>query len=651
MEPSTPSCSDAAHYAASIFNTDLSEITTWTGDKILEIFEKVRANKDYFENNCYRFFSKSYYDHSVSVFHGALLKLCVALEEKGASDKDITSLYSEDEKKALRELEKFSRLDPDVTPPELLCELIVSESGEIYKLIKEAVDKQYIDFKNLISSWGAKGKIRAAVVRAFTWRYEARFRNVVEAVKRLLDQQPAWLKKIFKEYEEALLSSYAIRSEFEKKCRSAFEEISSEFFEKARLLEASGKSLIQAANELARELYTRLDISGERKEELLGLVAKWREDYGRLRTEYESFIKSLDDRIREVEGLKARVADKEKELSEAAMNEKEATTSREVLEAEALRLRNVLADYERKLGDYLLMKENLGYELEMLRDQIDSLEEAVKTGFTGHLITAEEASVLEEIFIRKFVNKMHELPKRLPTPWGDEVVSKWDKEYLAFERDGGERPTPKNLSAIFKALKRSMFGLGEERVIEVRGTCLSHIEVMEKHGFDREPLRLADFIKLVRSVGDPSRHGKKLTVLGVASTTSFDVKVLEYIASGKAAKSFLFKDLLVILVDLVSGEVHYNKAVPYAEYYAKLLSPEISYEEEAKVERALRTLYEEAYARNPIAPSIPYEGLAKRSGADALTILRVLNRMVREGNIEVKGLGSERMIMFKAAPG
>ena len=190
---------------------DLNDLVMRPPDMLLRSAKRVLESQEKFEEECYGSLPQSVYDHYSSTFHCALLKLSVALEDHVRSKRIhdeyaryVAGLYTEDEKRALVEFEKFSKLDPSITPPETLADVIVSEAGEVYKLVREAVRKQYVDFKGLVETWSKNLRIRNYVAKALMLRYESRFRNIVEAVKRLLDQQPAWLGRIFKDYEDAL---------------------------------------------------------------------------------------------------------------------------------------------------------------------------------------------------------------------------------------------------------------------------------------------------------------------------------------------------------------------------------------------------------------------------------------------------------------
>ncbi|MCC6057113.1 MAG: hypothetical protein LM583_10600, partial [Desulfurococcaceae archaeon] len=224
-------CIELANYALRVWDKSLADLIKNPLPELLDDFRRIRGDFKDFEAKCYGKIDLNLYGYYESVFSVALLKLSVAIEDKvrGREVQDeyikfAIDMFTPDEKNVIREYERFSGIDPKVVSPEALAEIIVSGKGEIYQLVKEAVSKQYIDFANIIKSWSSKYSISDSIRRGLIARYEARFKNVVEAVKRLLDQQPAWLRRLFAEYEEALLSSAEVREKFEKMFRDVYEK-------------------------------------------------------------------------------------------------------------------------------------------------------------------------------------------------------------------------------------------------------------------------------------------------------------------------------------------------------------------------------------------------------------------------------------------
>jgi len=139
-------------------------------------------------------------------------------------------------------------------------------------------------------------------------------------------------------------------------------------------------------------------------------------------------------------------------------------------------------------------------------------------------------------------------------------------------------------------------------------------------------------------------------VLGISSPTGWEERAVEYVKGLKPGGSLVFKDLAVILVDQVRGEVHYFQS-PWIEYYANLFRPEISEEEEKRVEETIKVLCEEAYATSPEVPTFTEKELLERIGskAERLSVLRVVRRLVEKKVLEIKFVRGEKIMICRKA--
>jgi predicted nucleic acid-binding Zn-ribbon protein len=465
-------CIELANYALRIWDKSLADLIKNPLPELLDDFRRIWGDFKDFEAKCYGKIDSNLYGYYESVFSVALLKLSVAIEDKvrGREVRDeyikfAIDMFTPDEKNVIREFERFSGIDPKVVSPEALAEIIVSGKGEIYQLVKEAVSKQYTDFANIIKSWSSKYSISDSIRRGLIARYEARFKNVVEAVKRLLDQQPAWLRRLFAEYEEALLSSAEVREKFENMFRDVYEKEVYSLRERIDALEKERSSLLDKLNSLSEKALSREAEAKALEEELTRL----KREYEDMRNKYFEYLKMWEEKSKGLEELKSRLIEKEKQLEEMALKEKELTAAREALEAEVLRLRNTISEYEARVKEYERYKEELQLELKAMEDKVNTLEKGLRGELKGHLVTAEEAAMLELIFIEKLRSKLREVPIAIKAPWGEVVINRWSYERVQAESVEQSAVIPRNMSIVFGHRSRGFLGLGEERVIEVIG--------------------------------------------------------------------------------------------------------------------------------------------------------------------------------------
>ena len=647
-------CIELANYALRIWDKSLADLIKNPLPELLDDFRRIRGDFKDFEAKCYGKTDSNLYGYYESVFSVALLKLSVAIEDKvrGGEVQDeyvkfAIDMFTPDEKNVIREFERFSGIDPKVVSPEALAEMIVSGKGEIYQLVKEAVSKQYIDFANIIKSWSSKYSISDSIRRGLIARYEARFKNVVEAVKRLLDQQPAWLRKLFAEYEEALLSSAEVREKFEKMFRDVYEKEVYSLRERIDALEKERSSLIDKLNSLSEKALSR-EVEVKTLEEEL---SKLRREYEDIRNKYFEYLKMWEEKGKELEELKSRLIEKEKQLEEMALKEKELTAAREALEAEVVRLRNTVSEYEARVEEYERYKEELQLELRAMEDKVNTLEKVLRGELKGHLVTAEEAAMLEFIFIEKLRSKLREVPIAIKVPWGEVVINKWSYERVQAESVEQSATIPRNMSIVFGHRSRRFLGLGEERVVEVIGVYLSHLDALKKQGFDSQPATLSDLLNVLRNNLSSIEGDKRYTLVGIASPTGWEESVTKYVAG--EAYSLVFNNAVVILVDLIKNRAIYPEklatTMPSIDRYARMFIPEVMAEEEKYVENVIRDLCDEAKAMAPENPVVPYKKLVEKlKGISNLSIIRVMSRLREKGSIEITSVGGEKIILCRS---
>ena len=94
---------------------------------------------------------------------------------------------------------------------------------------------------------------------------------------------------------------------------------------------------------------------------------------------------------------------------------------------------------------------------------------------------------------------------------------------------------------------------------------------------------MGDLLEYLSKYRDEAERTKDFYVIGIASPTGFDSKAKEYIFSDDFKKNFLDLYLSVCLIDLLSGELIYNKLDDRIKDYVDVFEPELEAE---KVSRA-----------------------------------------------------------------
>jgi hypothetical protein len=210
------------------------------------------------------------------------------------------------------------------------------------------------------------------------------------------------------------------------------------------------------------------------------------------------------------------------------------------------------------------------------------------------------------------------------------------------------------MSIVFGHRSRGFLGLGEERVVEVIGVYLSHIDTLKKQGSDAQPATLSDLLNVLRNSLNSGEGGKRYTLIGIASPTGWEESVTKYVAG--ESHSLVFSNAAVILVDLIENKAIYPEklasTMPSIDRYARMFIPEVMAEEEKYVENVIRDLCDKAKAKAPPPNSVfLYKDLEERlKGISELSIIRVISRYREKKYIEIINIGGEKAVLCRTIP-
>ncbi len=626
---------------------DLLSLESMPDFILLDDAKRVMDSLIQFRRNCFRVLSREEFDDLSSIINGALLKIAAALKGKNSDSpvaKQLIEMYTDDEINAVREFEKFNKLDPSITPPDRLADLLVSRSGEIYDLVAEAVRKQYIDFSGLIKTWTTQGKIRAMVSKALQARYEKRFKNIVEAVKRLLDQQPAWLLRLFTDYEKALLESAELRERIEKELKEkVIEELGIHRLEDelARLQEERN-NLLNRVEELSAAV-SAIDVEKEKLLLELDYLKRDKESLTGQLSELSSRLESIQEEL-----VKARsmLEEKENELKMLSEQYSQDKAAKEALEAEAERLRTRINELEEMLKDYTTARAALEAEKMQLESKLSELESAIKGETEERPISLDDAVSYESIFVERFNYHMNRLPLTLYDPLRRKEIkiknwSTGNKEegFLYSDSKGPMGRYSKYI--VYEGLIR------KKKRLVVEALSYVHSMSYEKKGYDTIPMQLSEAFKLVNERASEARSGNYYHVLFIMSPTGYSSKLKDYIAGSDFHRIFLSSNLTLILFDPVTGETFHHPADPIVERFAAMLKPLTPEEELEKAVTTILKLKYEALASSPAMPHFLMKELVDKTGLSARTVRSALERLQREGKGTIKVEKGEIVFFYK----
>lgn len=619
-----------------VLNRGLKDLKGLHYEELLNYYKELEENRKLLTSKCIDEFPDELYKYIDASISLAFLKTCVALEETGYPQDELKRLgyckFTDDEKKAFKELEKYLILR-NVNIDNII-EYIVAERGTIFTLIKEALRKGYVNFVELMEVWKNNLDIRESLIIAFQGVYRDIFDNIKEAFVELIRRRPAWLNRVFKEYEDALLDSAEVRERFEKLYREVFQERLKEVEGRYEHLEKERVNLLETVRLLSERL-GREDID---KEKLLKELEEIRSKYENIKGRYEELVNEWYRKTEEISKLAEELKKREELLSKMAEKEKETAAAKEALEAEVARLKNLRTEYEERIR---ILQEELTLktaEVDSLREKLESVQKALQGRVEGNFVSYEDVESIKVIHAGKFRDKI-ETVKELTTPWGKLDVDKWAERVITPQAQN------ENVAKIgfAKLVKGGIFS--KRKLVEMNLIYYLRHDKLKSLGYDYEALSLSEFLGIIKGyVEEALQDTYKFIVVGLASPTGYSGKVIDYV------KSFTVSNLLIMLIDPIKNVIHYPTISPYAKEYLWLFKLEAPEEEEIEIVKVLKELYDEAVIRVGHGYVSLMEFHKKAQLYSPVSRSRALNKLIECGDVEIKKINGNPYMLFKKVP-
>lgn len=626
-----------------IVHKDLVELVESLLDDLLidarDLYNKMKT----FERQCLGPVPKEVYDFTLSMYHLALLKLSTALEDKLKNNviedefiRFILRYYTPDEKNALRDLDKFSKLDPDVIKPEKLADIIVQGRGEIYKLVKEAVEKEYIDLSRVIKTWESQLKIRNHIARAFLNVYYRRFGNIISAVQILLNQQPAWIKRLFEEYGEALLESAEVRKKFEDELRRVFESDKLRLEESLKKIEEENEKLRTILEKMTTEI-SLVEDERRRKDEELRTI---RIEYETLVANYKRLLEDYNVRLTELENMKRILIEKEQELQKLRESQEAGMAEKVALENEIIQLRNLISDYEKRSQEY-----------QVLEARMRELESIMKGEQEGNIVRRGEVEYLYEAVAGRAHRILESGETTIHDPRTNErrQIKKWD----SVERKNITLSKGTSNLAVRSIIFTKLGGLtpfSRRKDIVVEYALFTHLTDQDSIEIDAKPIDISEIALFIRDRAEDAERNKYYYILVVISPTGFTSGLTALITGQKSPwMGATSRYLTLYLVDVVKGKNYYNQNDPVSFANSYLAVLELSEEQLNRVINYLqsREARLEAIKNNPTVNFLRLTDIKQATGiSDDYVIRRALSILEERGTGKVRVVNKEIVFVY-----
>lgn len=216
------------------------------------------------------------------------------------------------------------------------------------------------------------------------------------------------------------------------------------------------------------------------------------------------------------------------------------------------------------------------------------------TGFEGkslRFITKDDAKLCELNFIARFDMKMHNFPLNISSPIENKtfVIKSWQEDsHIRTSEIDVSANIPSNISSRY-IISEKKNKLSTEKIMKVVITAVSfnHLKEFAEYGLDARRANLAEFLGLITRFIDSAELGKYLHIIGIASPTGWDERVVKEVKSSDFARNYVSRYVSVCLVDSVTGEVFYNLAEERITSFVSFFTPEFKRKKVEKIKKVV----------------------------------------------------------------
>ncbi|AWR93990.1 hypothetical protein [Acidianus brierleyi] len=549
-------CQDIFDYVMNYARKDLISLKNEPLESRIQVYNELKKNRLYYENNCIKDLSFDEKNLKLGFFDLAMIRIASSLKDcKDSIVALISKDFTDDEYTAFLKLDNFLLLDY-IKDTEIASALF-NKTGKIYDIIKKWYDEEMYEYEKLLEP--GEYKIRQTLGIALRHEYINRFDKIKSGIIAYFSKDPGAPRQLFNEYE------YVIRKQYDAE------------IERRKIEENMRKIAEEKIDELEKEI----EMLREEKEK----IDKYLNNYGvkgvTLEDKIKNMITFLQGKVRELIEQKKILESQKAELENFAIKIK--NESKTIIESEIRRYEDTIRELTEKIQNYQNTVSKLQIDNLELQEKINEYKNISESSI---VISNTEARIMEVNFIGRLEMKMNTFPRKFldPIRKGEINIDK-SNNYIIERSDEinslNINPKelhlyPHNTEVTYIIRKRRL--LKDDLSIIIKAKFLSHIENYVKKLADDKTISLADILEYLDKSIDAAEQGKVLHVIGIASPTGFDKKVKEYIFSDDFKKNFTDYYLSVCLIDLLSGELIYNKLDNRINSYIDIFDQELDTE-------------------------------------------------------------------------
>jgi hypothetical protein len=531
-----------------ILDGDLEQLRRMDEVKRIDLWNQIEHNQNIFEEEFATRLPRDVMLNSRSKFSFAKLLLATAAHVNN-EESPITERFNEKELALVEEFEKFNVFD--ILSTEEIVDRI-ARRGDIYDLVMEFYKGQYSDLDRLLDDPGIPKDLK----HAFNYRYKKRLDRILEGVQAYVGKYGPII--VVAQIEEKVWDSIKQSEEERKNIAESLRRRIAGVASKLKPLdevEKEGELFRNRLRDIERELLT-----GKEPQSFTPLESekdRLVQSYLDFETEIADLIEATNEKQRELATREAELEKARQEYEQQKQEEKQRLVENELKEIVAFQ--SQLASEIRCLQEE---KTSLKLKREEMNDRLRQITEVLE-GKPIRFIAKADAKLCELNFIARFDTKMQTFPLKIHSPIEGKTyeIKSWNESsHLKFaEESAPDMPSNVRSQYIIGERKYGLFGERIKKVI-IEGVSLNHLKEFEDYGFDARRANLPELLNLIARFIDSAEMGKYLHIIGIASPTGWDERVVTELSSPDFAHNYVSRYVSVCLVDSVTGEVAHNPA-------------------------------------------------------------------------------------------
>lgn len=489
----------------------------------------------------------------------AKLLLATAAYEK-REDNPIIKEFNETELNLIKELERFDLFEHR-SIEESVGSIYRHQEG-FYELITDYYEKGYSDLDSIWKNQSILMDLR----RAINNRYGKIQKRIKEITIACIDKYGlSWVKSSIL---VKVKDSEQKRGEIFRDAEAKIEKLETEL-KKYESVGIENQSLKDKLSQLDSQLFKK-EIEKDAAQKILDSL---KTDNNRLEQRYsemggllDSQMRGIDDKRRE---LDTKITELEKERQQ--YKEKMQEENQKIVENELEKIARLKDDLQNKENTLLAEKYQVDLKKTEVSEKLNQITDVMK-GKSVRFVAREDAKLYELNFIARFETKLHYFPIKIYNPLENKnyTINSWENHYRfdskeeIFSGDNtnyaeAEAKNPLNVRLIYLVEEKRFKLFGEkQKKMAIEAISFNHLKEFANYGFDTNRATLSEFLTALSTSIKSAEMGKYFHVVGIASPTGWDERVIEHLNSKDFASRYVSKNVSVCIIDSVTGEVFYN---------------------------------------------------------------------------------------------